>query len=57
MNDEIRAMEGEMDCLEEHRRILERGFHETFKPLKIAEECLVQVRERDLSKDIKMTCW
>lgn len=51
LNNEIRAMENEIDNLSEHKRILEKAYFDTKSPLSIAEECLLQ-REKRLGIDM-----
>jgi len=46
LNNEIRAMEVETDNLKEHKRVLEKAYHDTKHPLAIAEECLLQREKR-----------
>jgi tektin-3 len=43
---EIREMDNEIENLQEHKRVLERAFHDTRNPLAIAEECLMQREKR-----------
>lgn len=43
---EIRAMENETDNLQEHKRVLERAYHDTRHPQHIVEECLMQREKR-----------
>jgi len=44
-------MENETDNLQEHKRVLEKAYHDTKNPLSIAEECLLQ-REKRCGIDI-----
>ena len=46
LTNELRAMENEMENLAEHRRVLDKALRDTYGPLQIAEECLMQREKR-----------
>jgi len=51
LSNEMRAMDNEMENLQEHKRVLEKAFTDTRGPAAIADECLMQ-REKRLGIDM-----
>ncbi|KAK2187322.1 hypothetical protein NP493_169g01020 [Ridgeia piscesae] len=51
LNSEMRAMDHEIENLQEHKRVLEKAYHDTKNPLAVAEECLLQ-REKRMGIDM-----